>query len=195
MTLSHTVRTESPMAAGVCVCVCFTPVFIGGWWCRKTTWNSNVSFVDFFPHSSSLLFSPLLQLHGHDRVLASKAGAPTLVLRARVTYFLHLRQLHRGALRPAQHHLRQHRQDESLPFSPRLHFHKSHFFSTLKWSLHVHVPAFPVPLPLPRGARLLHLKQQNQESRRWRTAVRSRPTLDTEWLRKNSFCALFTSCT
>lgn len=111
--------------------------------------------------------SPLLrlQLHGHDRVLASKAGAAALLLRVGVTHLRHLLQLQRGALRPAQHHLRQHRQNEPVPLAPQLHHHHHRFlllFILLIQPLLLHVPAHPVPALLPRGARLLHLRAKGK---------------------------------
>lgn len=107
--------------------------------------------------------SPLLpfQLHGDDRVLAPKAGAAALLLRAGVSHLRHLLQLQRRALRPAQHHLRQHRQDEPLPFPPcLLQYHRFLHFVFPVRPLHLHIPAKPVPPLLPRGARLLHLREE-----------------------------------
>lgn len=137
---------------------------------HRTTVNTSLSGVNigvcqrkYLGSDSSALLH--LQLHGDDRVLASKAGAAPLLLRAGVTHLRHLLQLQRGALHPAQHHLRQHRQDEPLPLPPRLlllHHHRFLlFFVFLIRPLHLHVPAHPVAPLLPRGASLLHLREGN----------------------------------
>lgn len=129
-------------------------------------WNPFAPLVSL-PESCSD-FPPFLslQLHGDDWVLASQAGAPALLLRSGVTHLRHLLQLQRGALRPAQHHLREHRQDEPLPLPPRLlllhHHHRFLLFVLLVRPLHLHVPANPIPPLLPRGARLLHLREENE---------------------------------
>lgn len=95
-------------------------------------------------------------------MLASKARAASLLLRASGAHLRHLLQLQRGALRAAQHHLRQHRQDEPLPLPPRLHLHRHHrllLFVFLIGPHHLHVPAHPIPPLLPRGEGMLHLRE------------------------------------
>lgn len=131
----------------------------------------------------SSLFSPLLQLHRDDRVLAPKAGAEALFLRAGVAHLCHLLQLQRGALHPAQHHLRQHRKDEPLPLPPRLHLLLHHqrllLFLFLIRPLHFHIAAIPIPPLLPRGARLLHLKDGHRGKNSGR---RSREVMKNWWM-------------
>lgn len=103
-------------------------------------------------------------------MLASKAGAPTFLLWAGVEHLRHLLQLQRGALRPAQHHLRQHWEDEPLPVSPhllRLALRQQQRFlllyAFLIRPLHLHVPADSVPLLWPCEAGMLHLRGEKVE--------------------------------
>lgn len=123
-------------------------------------------------------------------MLASESGAAALLLRAGVAYLLYLLQLQRGALHPAQHHLRQRWQDEPIPLPPGLQHHPcSLLFISLGCPLHLYVTPHPVTPLLPDGTRMLYLKKGKEQRVKgamgYRTTVWTCQTLDTVYWGRN----------
>lgn len=139
----------------------------------------NTAAACFLESNVSLL---LPQLHGDDRVLASKAGAPTILLWAGFPHLRHLLKLQRGALCPPQHHICQHWEVNALPLASHLYIV---FLGFVLWALYLLIPTLPFPAPLSCGAWLLHLKAKGvghlrDRLRKQGTTVFSCQTLDTE---------------
>lgn len=122
--------------------------------------SSAFLLVSHFVFTSNPLVLSRLQLHGDGGVLASQTRASPLLFGAGFPDLLHLLFVQRRTLRPPQHHVRQHRENEPVPVSAAgVHVRQRgvHFLRAAAQHRGVSEPVHARGSVLQRRATLLHL--------------------------------------